>query len=183
MSKLVNIESNAEALAAGLTRLGERISGADSKLAGEAFKDVRDLLMENVRSNWTAGNFAPLSPVTVEYKRRKGLDSRTLFASGSSFAGIDGRYGTSWAKAMRGQAEWWTFLHDKGRGYGPWSQEGRGKGTSKRRHRAGNEPAAGVTKFPARPVFFITDSTRGAVLDRVELFLQTACDEVGNASA
>jgi len=189
---LLKIDTNAFGIAAGVENLSEQLMAQYYGPARDAFRDVRDLLMENVRSNWLAGGFTPNTEVTTAYKQRKGLDSRTLFASGSSFAGIDGYSGATWARAARGETEWWMFLHDKGAGYGPWSREGWGRTKAgerkagwKRRHRKADEnPAvAGVTKFPARPVFFITGGTEEAVLSRIDLFLQSACDEVSSGAA
>ena len=189
---LLRVDTNAFGLAAGVENLAEHLVAQDYGPARETFREVRDMLIENVQSNWLAGGFTPLTETTRAYKEREGLDPRTLFASGSSFAGIDGAYGATWAKALRGQTEWWMFLHDKGAGYGPWSREGWGRTKSgqrkagwKRRHRNAddNPPVAGVTKFPARPVFYITGSTEERVLDRIDLFLQSACDEVADGAA
>ena len=115
-----------------------------------------------------------------------------VLSMGITGYGLVNPQGATWAKALRGQTEWWMFLHDKGAGYGPWSREGWGRTKSgqrkagwKRRHRNAddNPPVAGVTKFPARPVFYITGSTEERVLDRIDLFLQSACDEVADGAA
>lgn len=186
--KFIRIDTNADDLAAELEKVGRSLAGAPSGPAAAAFKDLREILMADVRTAMTSQAFPPDSEVTRAYKAREGLDSRTLFASGNAYAGLDGASGMTWAKAMRGQVEWYIFLHDRGRGYGPWSREGWGKakdGSRKagweRRHRGDQAAVPGVTNFPQRQVFAISEAARGRIIDRLELFYQSLVDEVGNA--
>jgi hypothetical protein len=122
--------------------------------------------------------FVPNTEATRAYKQREGLDSRVLFASGKTYAGLDGASGSTWAKAMRGMDEWYIFLHNAGKGYGNWSRDDRITNTnSTKRRKSVAKP--GLSMFPKRQAFHITDSARGSILNRLELFYQTLLDEVG----
>ena len=134
--------------------------------------------MAGVKENLN-GAFTPLSPVTLEYKARMGMDSRTLHASGNTAAGIDGKYGATWARAQRGSEEWYIFLHDRGKGYSFWSVDGKRKsnktgGRNAKRER--NRP--GTTQFPERRSFYINAVAETASVARYNTLLQTICDEV-----
>lgn len=169
---LLRIDTNAEDFAAELQKVASVLEGAPYGLASAAFKDVRDLLMQDVRSVMTAQGFVPNTEATRAIKARKGLDSRVLFATGNTYAGLDGASGGTWAKAMRGLNEWYIFLHNQGKGEANWSRDDRG--TPKKR-----TGTPGVTRFPQRQAFQITGSARGSILNRLELFYQELVDEVG----
>lgn len=193
MSPILHIDTNAHALGARLEALGSNLRDVNYGLARDAMADVAQYLVSSVQTTMLSQQFRPLSEVTTEYKRRKGLDPRILFATGRAFAGIEGDHGGTWAKAYRGRDDWWMFLHDRGVGVAHWSREGTARaGASKaRRHRdrkqmsEGRVPLAqaGLTRFPERQMFVITPGAQTAILNRIELFLQAACDEVGNAAA
>lgn len=169
---LYRIDTNAEDFAAELAKVAETMAGAPYGPASAAFKDIRDLLIQDVRSVMTAQAFIPNTPATREIKARRGLDSRVLFATGNTYAGLDGASGATWAKAMRGLNEWYIFLHNQGKGEANWSRDDRGNP----KKRTGTP---GVTRFPQRQAFQITDSARGSILNRLDLFYQELVDEVG----
>jgi len=169
----LKFKDNSETVSQNVEAIADELNLAKWGVARAAFKDIRDILVSGVKENLNGGSFAPLSAATLEYKLRMGYDSRPMHATGNLEAGIDGISGTRYAKAMRGQNEWYAFLHDRGKGYSHWSRNDRiaggGMGPTKRR-RTG-EP--GITKFPARKVFFINAATRNAVLVRYEQLLDT----------
>lgn len=189
MSQTLVLKSNAHALAADINDLADHLQGVNYGKARDAMSEIADMLVGSVRETMLSQAFTPLSPVTVEYKQRKGLDSRILFASGRAFAGLVGHSGATWARAYRGLDDWWMFLHDKGVGVAQWSREGedRSGAAAKRRHRnrkqmsEGRIPLTqlGYTRFPKRQMFVITAGAETSILSRYDLFLQTACDEVG----
>lgn len=176
MARLLSLKENAGPLAADLTAAADRLSGAPYGATSAAFKEIRDILMAGVSTNMD-GSFVPLSRVTLDYKARKGFDSRPLHASGNTRAGLDGKHGATWAKAQRGSAEWYIFLHDRGRGYSHWSVEGRGKASGSRRDRR-NAARPGATKFPERQIFFINSATESAAITRYTDLLQEIADGV-----
>ena len=174
-------DTNAEDFAAELAKVAETLKGAPYGPASAAFKDIRDLLIQDVRSVMTAQSFVPNTEVTKEVKARMGLDSRVLFASGNTFADLDGASGATWAKAMRGSNEWYIFLHNEGKGTANWTRDDRAMAADPhgaRRHRK-STARPGMRVFPKRQAFYITDSARGSILNRLELFYQTLVDEVG----
>jgi len=182
----VKIESNVDNMVANLNVASERLAGAPYGAARDAFRDVEGFLTGSIRELMTGQAFVPLSQVTKDYKARKGLDSRILFATGNTYGGIRSAGGATWAKAMRGQEEWYIFLHDRGKGFAHWSQEGEDRASSsgKRRHRAKGEGRRrlvelGTTRFPQRQSFLITEAAEGSILNRLELFYQELVDEVG----
>ncbi len=175
---VLRLKENSAALAAGIENAAEILRGKPFGPSASAFKDIRDILMSGVRTNMT-GAFTALSPVTLEYKARKGYDSRPLHASGNLAAGLDGKSGATWAKALRGQNEWYAFLHDRGKGFSHWSVEGRGgKQIGSRRQRR-DAARPGATKFPERRFFYISGGVESSVISRYNALLETVLDEVG----
>lgn len=174
-------DTNAEDFAAELAKVAATLQGAPYGPASAAFKDIRDLLIQDVRSVMTAQAFVPNTKVTKEVKARMGLDSRVLFASGNTYARLDGASGATWAKAMRGSNEWYIFLHNEGKGTANWTRDdrvGRSDPHGTRRHRK-STATPGMRVFPQRQAFQITESTRGSILNRLDLFYQELVDEVG----
>lgn len=177
---ILRIQSNVDNLTANLEVLSKEVASGTYAEGVAAFRDIRDILMAGLKTN--IGSFAgtPLSPVTREYKARKGLDSRPLVASGNTMAGIDGRYGGNFAKAMRGEREWYIFLHDRGRGYSFWSVDGARRsnktGTRKAR-RERNRP--GTTPFPERRTFVITPDVQSKVVSRLTEAIDQRLARVG----
>ena len=148
--------------------VAESMAGGNYAEARAAFKDIRDILMTGIREN-VASVGPALSPITTEYKSRKGFNSEPLNESGNFLAGLDGTYGSRFAKASRGVNEWYIFLHDRGKGYSNWSHDDRATGTAKRRRKSAAE--RGTTRYPARRVFFMSASSRSAILDRFDAWL------------
>jgi len=176
--KFLDLRTNAGPLGADIETLAEHLKGAPYGPTRDAFRDIRDVLMASVRTNMS-GALTPLSKVTLDYKARKGLDSRVLHASGNTAAGLDGKFGATWAKAQRGQNEWYIFLHDRGKGFSHWSVEGRGEPRAGSRQQRRDAARPGATKFPERRVFFINESARGAVIARYNALVSTLLGEVG----
>lgn len=194
---LLKITTNVDNMVSNLTALADNINGAEYGLAREAFRDIAGMLRASLQENFLAQDFVPPSEATLDYERRKGLDTRGLFSSGAAFRNLRTASGSTWAKAMRGE-EWYIFLHDRGVGYSYWSVDGRGggralpgrkgrkKGAWRTRARAGTrwrEGNAGVTRFPERHAFFINSGAESSILSRIDLFLQSACDEVSSGAA
>ncbi len=179
----LKITSNVDNLTANLEVLSKEVASGTYAEGREAFRDIRDLLMAGLKSNISTFSGAPLSQVTLDYKAREGFDSRPLVASGNTLAGIDGRYGGNFAKAMRGEREWYIFLHDRGRGYSFWSVDGarrsNKKGTRKAK-RERNRP--GTTAFPERRTFYIPNSVQGAVVSRLTEALDQRLSRLGGAA-
>lgn len=169
----LKFKDNSGTVAQNVEAMADELNLSKWGVARTAFKDIRDILVSGVKENLNSGSFTPLSAVTLEYKSRMGYDSRPMHASGNLEAGIDGISGTRYAKAMRGQAEWYAFLHDRGKGYSHWSRNDRiaGAGFGPTKTKRTGEP--GITKFPVRKVFFINAATRSAVLTRYEELLNT----------
>lgn len=164
------ITSNVSSFAAKLEATAEGLAGGNYAEARAAFKDMRDILMSGVREN--VGSVGPaLSHVTSEYKARVGFNSEVLNASGNFLAGLDGSYGSRFAKVSRGEREWYIFLHDRGRGFSNWTVDGtvRKAVVATRRRKPSGRP--GVTRFPERRVFFISSATDTALLNRYHDFL------------
>jgi phage gpG-like protein len=193
LSRFLALNSNAQELEDGLREFGDTMRGLDyvsAGLAKAAFKDIRDILMVSARTNITSGAFAALSPVTTEFKARKGLRSEVLQATGNLLAGLDGVSGNTWAKVLRGQAEWYAFLHDRGKGFSEFSVEGRDAKKSgawyetsgrygKKRWRYssksyGEAARPGATKFPQRQFMLINDAARAQIIARYEQLLDEA---------
>lgn len=168
----LKFKDNSETVSQNVEAIADELNLSKWGVARAAFKDIRDILVSGVKENLNGGSFAPLSAATLEYKSRMGYDSRPMHATGNLEAGIDGISGTRYAKAMRGQNEWYAFLHDRGKGYSHWSRNDRvNKAMVSSPRRRTGEP--GITKFPARKVFFINAATRNAVLVRYEQLLDT----------
>lgn len=177
-NNFLSLKDNSGPLAADIEAAAAHLAGAPYGPSAAAFKEIRDILIDSLRENMNKA-LAPLSPVTLEYKGRQGMDSRTLHATGNTAAGLDGRSGATWARAQRGNAEWYIFLHDRGKGYSYWTVDGRRKANksgSRQSKRDRNRP--GTTKFPERRAFFINAGAQSAVVDRYQTLLQTICDEV-----
>lgn len=176
--QFLSFKDNSGPLAADLEAASAHLAGAPYGPSAAAFKEISDILIDSLRDNMNKA-LTPLSPVTLEYKGRMGMDSRTLHATGNTAAGLDGRSGATWARAQRGNAEWYIFLHDRGKGYSYWSVDGRRKAdTSGSRQSKRNRNRPGTTKFPERRAFFINASAASAATGRYHTLLQTICDEV-----
>lgn len=177
-SNFLSFKDNTGPLAADIEAAAKHLEGAPYGPSAAAFKEIRDILIGGLRENMN-GSFTALSPVTLEYKARNGLDARPLHASGNTAAGLDGKSGGTWARAQRGSAEWYIFLHDRGKGYSYWSVDGRRKAdNSGSRQSKRNRNRPGTTKFPERRSFYINGSTESAVISRYQTLLQTIVDEV-----
>jgi len=177
-SQFLSLKDNSGPLAADIEAAAANLAGAPYGPSAAAFKEIRDILIAGLKKNMS-GAFAPLSPVTLAYKARQGMDARPLHASGNTEAGLDGKSGGTWARAQRGSAEWYIFLHDRGKGYSYWSVDGKRKADkvgSRQSKRDRNRP--GTTKFPERRTFYINGETEGSVMTRYQTLLQTICDEV-----
>ena len=177
-SKFLSLKDNTGPLAADISAAADHLRGSQYGPAAAAFKDIRDILISGLRTNFS-GAFTALSPATLEYKSRKGFDSRPLHASGNTVAGLDGMSGATWAKAQRGSAEWYIFLHDRGKGYSYWSVDGKRKANkvgSRQSKRDRNRP--GTTKFPERRTFYINAGAEGATISRYTTLLETILGEV-----
>lgn len=177
-SQFLSLKDNSGPLAADIEAAAAHLAGAPYGPSAAAFKDIRDILIGGLKENMS-GAFTPLAAATVEYKSRKGLDSRPLHASGNTEAGLDGRSGGTWARAQRGSEEWYIFLHDRGKGYSYWSVDGRRKadaGGTKKARRERNRP--GTTKFPERRTFYINAGAESASVQRYTTLLQTIVGEV-----
>jgi phage gpG-like protein len=190
---LLRLTANSDELAADIENLAEWIQGVSYGKADEAMSEIATMLAGSVRDTMLAQDFVPNSEVTTAYKQRKGLDPRVMFATGNTFARIDPRHGSTWARVYRGWEEWFAFLHDKGVGVAHWSREGteRARAGKTRRHRdrkqfsEGRIPLThmGLTRFPKRPIFVLRPEVESAILERWERFLQSACDEVNSGAA
>ena len=193
LSRFLALDSNAEELSKGLEEFADTMRGLDyvaSGLARQAFSDISDILLDSAASNIKSGAFAPLSPVTLAYKGREGMRSEPLQASGNLLAGLDRKSGNTWARLERGQAEWYAFLHDRGRGFSFWSVEGHAEkqagawhetsgryGKKRWRYsRKGFAEAAkpGSTKFPVRQFMTINEGARVKIIARYEQLLEEA---------
>ena len=193
LSRFLALNSNAVELEDGLLEFGRVMRGTDYASAGaakKAFADIRDILMATAKENILAGGFAALSPVTTEFKARRGLRSEVLQASGNLLAGIDGFGGLNWAKALRGQNEWYAFLHDRGKGFsffstddrksknaGNWYETSGRYGRKRMRFHYKNykkQMAQGATTFPERHFMFITPAARAQIIARYEKLLEEA---------
>jgi hypothetical protein len=178
-TQLLSLKDNSGPLAADITAVAEQLRGAQYGPASAAFKDIRDILIAGLRTNLD-GPFTPLSPVTRAFKAREGMDARTLHASGNTAAGLDGKFGGTWARAQRGSEEWYIFLHDRGKGYSYWTVDGRRKANTtgtRRAKRERNRP--GTTQFPERRAFYINESAAAASISRYKTLLETILDGVG----
>lgn len=180
----LSLNTNAEDLSASVNQAGERLLGASYAEASAAFKDISGYLVASIREAMSSQAFPSLSPVTREYKEREGLDSRILFASGQLYASLQGQFGPTWAKGVRGEKQWWAFIHDRGRGYSSWSRAGwihgnagRKKGW-KRRHRKDNPEVPGTTRFPQRQFFVITPTAEGQAINRYNALIETILSDV-----
>lgn len=177
--KFLSFKDNTGPLSADLTAAAEHLRGSAYGPAAAAFKEIRDILRTGVKENLN-GAFTPLSQVTLDYKARMGLDSRTLHASGNTAAGIDGKSGATWARAQRGRNEWYIFLHDRGKGYSFWSVDGGRRGNrtgARKQRRERNRP--GTTQFPERRAFYINAAAKDAAIGRYTTLLETLLGEVG----
>ena len=177
---LLKVTSNVDSLSASVEVLAKEMASGTYAEGREAFKEVRDILMSGLKDNISTFSGVPLADATKEYKARKGLDPRPLVASGNTLAGIDGRHGGNFAKAMRGSAEWYIFLHDRGRGYSYWSVDGRRRANTtgaRTARRERNRP--GTTAFPERRVFLITAGMQQQSIDALERGIQKRLDRVG----
>lgn len=177
-SQFLSLKDNSGPLAADIEAAAANLAGAPYGPSAAAFREIRDILIAGLKENM-GGAFTPLSPVTLEYKSRQGMSSRPLHATGNTEAGLDGRSGSTWARAQRGSAEWYIFLHDRGKGYSYWSVDGKRKADSSgSRQSKRNRNRPGTTPFPVRRSFYINSGTESAVLNRYQTLLQTICDEV-----
>lgn len=151
-----------------------------------AFKEIATRLHDAVLRQMTMAH--PLnSEATTERKawgpiRRSGRHGATgsgtavLFSSGNSRANLQERSTDVSAAVKRGEVEWWLFLHDRGKGYGFWSQEGkRVKGISKRKKKTGKSDReavreierAGATPLPQRQFMTIDPGDEAWAMERI----------------
>lgn len=151
-----------------------------------AFKEIAARLHDAVLRQMTMAQPAN-SEATQDRKawgpiRRSGNHGATgsgtgvLYSSGNSRANLQERSTDVSAAVKRGEAEWWLFLHDRGKGYGFWSQEGkRVKGMAKRKKKTGKSDRedvreierAGATPLPQRQFMTIDAGDEAWAMDRI----------------